>query len=107
MPSQNRSYRAFRFPWSGYPDEEPAAVAERISEDEVEVYASWNGATEVAAWEALAGPSPSQLEPLGSVPRSGFETAMLMQTAEPYVAVQAKHHSGRVLGTSKTIQLTR
>ena len=44
LPSNNRSYRAFRLPWRGYPTDRPAAVAERISE-EVEVYASWNGAT--------------------------------------------------------------
>jgi hypothetical protein len=28
---------------------------------------------------------------LGSIPRDGFETAMLVQTSEPYIAVQAKH----------------
>jgi Arylsulfotransferase (ASST) len=105
LPPQNKSYRALRFPWSGYPDERPAAVAERISEEKVRVYASWNGATEVATWEVLAGPSPGQLESLGLVARDGFETAMLARTAEPYVAVQAKNRSGRVLGTSKPVEL--
>jgi Arylsulfotransferase (ASST) len=101
---EHRTYRAFRFPWSGSPSDEPAAVAERTSENELEVYASWNGATEVAAWEILAGPDPSQLESLGSIPRDGFETAMVLQTSEPYIAVQAKHRSGRVLGTSQLIE---
>jgi outer membrane protein assembly factor BamB len=95
---EHRSYRAFRFPWSGSPSDQPAAVAERTSENELEVYASWNGATEVESWEVLAGPHPGQLESLGSTPRDGFETAMLVQTSERYVAVQAKHSSGRVLG---------
>jgi len=105
LPPQNRSYRAFRFEWSGHPGDQPAAVAERASEEEVRVYASWNGATEVATWEVLAGPSPDQLEPVGSVPRDGFETAMLARTAEPYVAVRGKGRSGQVLGTTAPVKL--
>src|SRR5918995_793212 len=101
---KNKSYRAFRFLWSGSPSDQPAAVAERTSENELELYASWNGATEVAAWEVLAGPDPGQLESLGQVPQDGFETAMLVQTTEPYIAVQAKHRLGRVLGTSKVLR---
>jgi hypothetical protein len=103
-PADVESYRAFRFPWSAHPDEQPAAVAERTSEDEVRVYASWNGATEVAAWEVLTGPRPDQMEPVGSVPWDGFETAMLVQTSDPYIAVQTKHSSGRVLGASKPVE---
>jgi hypothetical protein len=38
------------------------------------------------------------------VPRNGFETAMLMQTSDPYVSVRAKDRSGRVLGTSKAVE---
>ena len=103
LAPQNKSYRAFRFPWSAHASNRPAAAAERTSEDEVRVYASWNGATEVATWEVLAGPSPDQLEPVGSVPRDGFETSLLARTTEPYVAVRARHRSGRILGTSKPI----
>ena len=95
---EHRSYRAFRLAWSGKPLDQPSCVAERTSEDEVELYASWNGATEVESWEVVAGPHPGLLESLGSVPREGFETAMLVQTSEPYIAVQARHRSGRVLG---------
>ena len=104
LPPENRSYRGFRFPWSAYPSDQPAVVAERASEDEVRVYASWNGATEVATWEVLAGASPGQLESVGSVPRNGFETAMLVRTVEPYVAVRAKHRSGQVLGTTEPVK---
>jgi len=59
----------------------------------------------VAAWEVLAGPRPDRLEPLGSVPRDGFETAMLAQTSGPYVAVRAEDRSGEVLGTSQPVEL--
>jgi hypothetical protein len=105
LPPHSRSYRYFRFPWSGHPTDRPAAVAERTSEEELEVYASWNGATEVSSWEVLAGPRPDQMEPLGSVPRNGFETAMVVQSPHPYVAVRAKDRSGRVLGTTEPVTL--
>jgi len=103
--THNESYRAFRFPWSGQPSEEPAVAAESGPGDKVTVYASWNGATEVASWEVLAGTSPDQLRPLGSVaPREGFETAISVNPAEPYIGVRARNGSGRVLGTSKPIK---
>src|SRR5829696_3761350 len=105
LPSPNRSYRYFRFQWSGHPTDRPAAVAERTSEEELEVYASWNGATEVSSWEVLAGPRPEQLEPLGSVARNGFETALSVQSPHPYVGVRAKDRSGRVLGTTEPVKL--
>jgi hypothetical protein len=105
LPPPNTSYRYFRFPWSGHPTDRPSAVAERASEEEVRVYASWNGATEVSAWEVLAGPRPEQTEPLGSVPRNGFETALSVQTPHPYVAVQAKDRRGRVLGTTASVKV--
>jgi Arylsulfotransferase (ASST) len=105
LPSPIKSYRSFRFAWNGHPSDRPVAVIERASKEEVRIYVSWNGATEVATWEVLAGPSPGQLESLGSVPRDGFETAMLVQTSEPYVAMRAKHRSGRVLGTTEPIKL--
>jgi hypothetical protein len=104
LQPENRSYRAFRFPWNGHPSDRPAAVAERTSEEEVRVYASWNGATEVASWEVLVGPHPGKLKSLGSIPRDGFETAMVVRSTDPYVAARAKDRSGRVLGTSKAVE---
>jgi hypothetical protein len=90
FPTETESYRAFRFPWSGQPDDEPAIAVERGSGEEVRLYASWNGATEVATWEVLAG--PERLEPLGAaVPRQGFETAIAVDTAEAYVGSGARH----------------
>src|SRR5215217_1324300 len=105
LPEGSRSYRAYRFPWSGRLTDRPAAVAERASGGEVRVYASWNGATEVATWEVLAGSGPERLEPAGSAPRKGFETAITFRTDEPYVAVKAKDRSGRVLGASRALTL--
>jgi len=105
FPPDVESYRAFRFPWKGDPTDTPAVVAESGSDEEVTLYASWNGATEVAAWEVLAGPHPGQLESVESFPRDGFETAMSVQTSHPYVAVQARDRSGQVLGASEPVTL--
>jgi Arylsulfotransferase (ASST) len=104
FPPEVDSYRAFRFPWSGQPDDVPAVAAVRGPEDELTVYASWNGATEVATWQVLAGPTPERLSPVESVPRAGFETAIRARTAEPYVGVRARDRSGRILGTSGAIK---
>ncbi len=101
---KTQSYRAFRLPWSGRPAEDPAVVAEKGKDGKVNVYASWNGATEVATWRVLAGASPEELEPVGSVPWAGFETAMAIRTDEPYVAVRAEDDSGQVLRTSEAIK---
>ena len=105
FPPDGESYRAFRFPWSGHPTDEPAVAVERGPDDKVKLYASWNGATEVESWEVLAGPRQSRLESVGSVSRDGFETAILVQTPCSYVAVRARERSGRALGTSAPVKL--
>jgi hypothetical protein len=102
--SQVESYRAFRFPWEGRPEDRPAVVAEAGPDDRVKIYVSWNGATEVGTWRVLAGSGPDKLEPAGSAPRKGFETAVTLYTSEPYFAVEARDGSGRVLGTSEVVE---
>ena len=104
FPAEGESYRAFRFPWKGHPQEAPAVVAEPGKEGKVTLYVSWNGATEVDTWQVLAGGGPDELEPVGSAPRKGFETALTLQTDESHVAVRAQDVSGRVLGESETLK---
>ena len=104
FPPDCESYRAFRFPWNGHPTDAPAVATEQGPDDKVELYASWNGATEVATWEVLSGPAQVS-GPVGSVPREGFETAMFVQTMPPYIAVRAKDRSGRILGTSDPVEI--
>ncbi len=108
FPVEGESYRAFRFPWTGHPQGEQPAVAVEAGpgeEEEVTLYASWNGATEVAEWEVLAGPDPEGLEPVGSAPRKGFETAITVKMGEAYVGVRAKDASGKTLGTARAVEL--
>ncbi len=96
-----QSYRAYRFPWAGTPAASPAlAVSAPASNGPVTVYASWNGATEVASWRVLAGPSPTQLTPVANAPKSGFETTIVTPGPAAYVAAQALNSAGAVIGTS-------
>jgi hypothetical protein len=104
FPTEDETYRAFRFKWYGQPTDDPAVAAESGPEDRVTIYASWNGATEVTTWQVLAGSAPDQLEPIASAPRQGFETVITVRTTEPYVGLQAVNGSGKVLGTSKAIK---
>jgi hypothetical protein len=105
FPPEVESYRAFRSAWSARPGDDPAVAADRAaSEEKVTLYASWNGATEVATWEVLAGPNPEELEAVASAPRKGFETAITVEITEPYVGVRARDYSGQVLGSSAPIQ---
>ncbi len=107
FPVEGESYRAFRFAWEGQPQDEPALAAESRGDGWVYIYASWNGATEVAEWEVLAGADPGQLEPVGSGPRKGFETALTVKTSEPWVGVRAKKASGETLGSSKALEVAK
>ena len=100
-----QSYRAFRLPWSGHPSDDPALAVDQGPDDEVTLYVSWNGATEVATWQVLAGSDPDQLKSVRSAPWRGFETTIAVRTSEPYVAVQARGASGQVLGTTRTVEM--
>ncbi|HEX4805545.1 MAG TPA: arylsulfotransferase family protein [Conexibacter sp.] len=96
------TYQAFRSPWRGAPLDRPALAAQRTGDGpEVTAWASWNGATDVRAWQLLAGPSPARLRPLGGpVPRSGFETVVHARTSARWIAVRAVGARGRPLATS-------
>jgi Arylsulfotransferase (ASST) len=93
------SYRAYRFPWTGRPSI-PPALAVSSSGAAVTLYASWNGATEVASWRVLAGESRASLSPVARGARTGFETTVHVRSLLNYFAVQALDPQGNVLGTS-------
>jgi arylsulfotransferase ASST len=102
LPATYESYRAYRLAWSGRPTDRPALALVRAGAG-AKVYASWNGATELASWRVLAGPSQAKLAPVASARSSGFETALGVQRLAPgaYVAVQALDASGAVIGVSR------
>ena len=103
LPAAYESYRAYRLPWSAEPTEPPALAAVRSSSGRgAVVYASWNGATRLAAWRVLAGSSPSSLAAAGQAPRTGFETTVSLPhvAAGSYVQAQALDATGAVIAAS-------
>ena len=96
------SYRAFRFTWTGVPTTRPA-VALRTSDDRTTVYASWNGATEVARWRILAGSDADHLSPVATVARRGFETQVTVGSSAATFAVEALAADGSVLRRSEPV----
>lgn len=103
FPAPMQSYRAYRFPWWGQPLVPPYIVVNATSGGDV-VDASWNGATDVAAWRVLAGPSAAALQPVAQVPKTQFDTGIPVSGAGPYFAVQALDQNGNVLSTSSVTQ---
>ncbi|MBF4162113.1 arylsulfotransferase family protein [Nocardioides acrostichi] len=95
------SYRGLRQTWTARPTTTPdvAAVTDGGS---MTVYASWNGATEVARWRALAGDRRDALVRAEEAERSGFETSLEVEAAR-YLAVVALDAEGQELGRSRTI----
>ncbi|HTA14898.1 MAG TPA: arylsulfotransferase family protein, partial [Solirubrobacteraceae bacterium] len=104
LPAKTQSYRSYRFPWSGTPSGGPSVAAAPGAGDTVTVYASWNGATNVASWRVLTGASTAQLAATASAPRAGFETSISTPGKPAYVAVQALDAAGNLLGTSHAIK---
>ena len=97
------SYRAYRFPWSAQPPTQPAVALKRGADGISAVFASWNGATDVASWRLLAGRSRRTLATIATVPKRRFETSFQAHSELPYFAVQALRSSGRTLASSRTV----
>ena len=100
--SPTANYRAYLLPWKATPSA-PPAVSTSTRGAQTLVYASWNGATEVASWSVLAGDSPTALKPVASAGKGGFETEITVGKRR-YLAVQAFDRTGHGLATSATVQ---
>ncbi len=112
IPAPAESYRAYTFPWSATPASPPSLAvtagapgggASTGNGAVSTVYASWNGATDVSAWRVLAGPDPAHLSAIATAPRSGFETAIPVESSQQDFAVQALGSTGTVIGTSRPV----
>jgi hypothetical protein len=103
LPVDDGSYRMYRFPWTATPITPPAVVAQRTGPSGVSVYASWNGATRVAKWRVLAGPSAGALTRVATVPKRSFETRVDLNSTATTFAVRALDSKGRVIGRSAAV----
>ena len=99
FPGSDLSYRATVEPWVGLPLFLPVGAARRTN-GKTTIYASWNGATQVASWRVLAGTGASRLTAVAEGAKSGFETEISVpQKADTY-EVQALNADRQVIGTS-------
>ncbi|MHB1537191.1 MAG: arylsulfotransferase family protein [Solirubrobacteraceae bacterium] len=98
---ETESYRTYKFPWKATPHWQPA-IAAASKNGETEVWASWNGATEVSSWRLLGGEGSGALKPVATTPKTNFETT-IRAPEQGYVKVQALDAAGNVIGESKTI----
>ena len=105
LPRPDITYRATVEHWVGRPLYPPVGAA-RIKDGKTTVYASWNGATEVASWRILAGSGAGSLMAIGTAGRSGFETAITLRQSYRAFQLQALDSGGRVLGTSQPFAAT-
>lgn len=102
-----QSYRSYKFDWHGYPETAPSAD---LTDDDSEVYVSWNGATEVATWvlqcaEAKDTEDEQSWEDVVEVRKTKFETIIPYSKSvgiARYLRVIALDSAGRRLdyGTS-------
>jgi hypothetical protein len=99
------SYRNYKFEWTGRPKQPPDvhATADKQTSMTI-VYASWNGATEVAKWNVYktdaAGHNP---ELVASTDRKGFETPLVYGGYASHVFVEARDRNDTVLGKSNIV----
>lgn len=94
------SYRTYRFPWTGQPLTHPSLAAVPLTDGTVRLYASWNGATQVASWEVLGGSERHDLFPLSAHSTTGFQTTMRARDELPFFAVEALNSGGKILHES-------
>jgi arylsulfotransferase ASST len=96
-PGAEVSYRALLTnSWVGRPYYPPVGATRGRT-----VYASWNGATNVAKWEVLAGSTAGKLAAVGTRRSVGFETAIKLSRAYGVYEVRALSGTGQVLRTSR------
>jgi EmrB/QacA subfamily drug resistance transporter len=100
FPWPDLSYRATLEQWVGLPLTQPVGVAVQAG-GRTTVYASWNGATQVASWRVLGGPGAGRMAVVATTPKSGFETAIPAPASRKSLELQALDSGGRVIGASR------
>jgi hypothetical protein len=100
LPRPDLSYRVLMQKWVGKPSYAPVGAVQKKGGRST-VFASWNGATEVAAWRVAAGKDGSHLSLIASRARSGFETSISFKHVFKAYKLIALDGKGKVLGRSR------
>lgn len=109
VPDALDNYRAYRMDWSATPWWDPAIAARKNWKGELVIYASWNGATEVAKWVVRGAAGNLRVtrgEILATSRRTGFETKLTIgETIWQYLWAEAIDRDGNVLRSSDVVDL--
>lgn len=122
------SYRAYLQPWTGRPVEPPQLTFTGVDDDQSAsesqtesdgqgssdgqpdgptARAQWNGATDVASWRLLGGPTESNLVPIVTRPWDGLTTEIPMADQNfRFYRVEALDARGTVIGQSVAVPAT-
>jgi len=96
-----QNYRAFKFNWTGIPNEEIALVSENNDDRSTSLYVSWNGDTQTKTWRFYAINKKNEKTLIGETARSGFETSFnVKHGVSGTVVAEAYSASGDLLATS-------
>jgi hypothetical protein len=104
LPDGGENYRALRFQWSGVPHEPPTLAARPVPTGHL-VAASWNGASDVAAWRVQSGPAADKLSEESRVSSQGFETIFHLPSAVRQASVTPLDRRGKPLAKPAAFQL--
>ncbi|KAJ5825912.1 hypothetical protein N7474_003050 [Penicillium riverlandense] len=100
------TYRAYKFPFIGRPLTPPDVVSSVYGTNDEDlttiVYASWNGATDVAGWNFYAQAYDRGDKVLiGYADKVDFETMYIVDGFMDWISAEAVDFNGTVMGTSK------
>lgn len=105
------TYRSYKFPFVGKPTTPPDVYAQAFNQPHnenataMQIYASWNGATEVSSWKVYKTDKNGDAEvEISWIPKAGFETAISYEGFAKYIFVEAVDGEGNALGRSKTFE---
>jgi len=109
LPKEMTTYRSYRLPWVGHPVTVPDLViiqeeevsGENIGTDDPQIRAlklaySWNGATEVTAYQVYGDSSEHPQNLLTTEPKNGFETITVFEH-ELLITALAENYNFRVV----------
>lgn len=116
IPDALDNYRAYKMDWVATPWWDPAIALKEGGRDQEEargggassldVYVSWNGATEVREWVVRAGSGTV----LARSARTGFETVLTISArftaGETSLSAEALDKDGTVIGRTATVDLS-
>lgn len=107
-PFEANAYRIFKFPWRGHPHWDPVLVVNHTTEYTIDVYMSWNGATDYDNWAIFSAPSETSLlqdEKLLLVhERTGFETHVQPENVNAKFILAVARDGGKILAKSPIVE---